>query len=325
MSSLKKKWSFAEIEAIYHQPILELIFQAASVHRQHNQPNQIQVCTLVSIKTGGCTEDCAYCSQSVKYKTDIDVHKLMDADTVLALAQEAKANQSTRLCLGAAWREIRDNRDFDKILSMIRTVKGTGLEVCCTLGMLTEEQAQKLHEAGLDAYNHNLDTSPEYYGEIITTRTYEDRLKTIENVRKAGISLCCGGIIGLGESDKDRITMLEVLANQTPHPESVPINALIPIPGTPLENQPRVQIWEMIRMIASARVIMPTAKVRLSAGRSAMNTVEQALCFLAGANSIFAGEKLLTAPNKSQTEDQDLFQLLGLEPLPYFAETCGHS
>ncbi|MCZ2357487.1 MAG: biotin synthase BioB [Bacteroidia bacterium] len=324
MSENQKEWSFAEIQAIYHQPILDLVFQAATVHRQYNNPNQIQVCTLVSIKTGGCTEDCAYCSQSVKYQTDIEVHKLMDVETVLTLADEAKQNGSTRLCLGAAWRELRDNKDFDKILDIISKVKERGLEVCCTLGMLTEEQAKRLQEAGLDAYNHNLDTSPEYYSEIITTRTYEDRLRTLENVQKAGISLCCGGIIGLGESDSDRIRMLQILANRNPYPDSVPVNALVPVSGTPLENQPRVQIWDILRMVATARIIMPAAKVRLSAGRATMSTVEQAICFLAGANSIFAGEKLLTTPNKSQIEDQELFQLLGLEPLPQLIETHSH-
>ncbi|MCS6822411.1 MAG: biotin synthase BioB [Microscillaceae bacterium] len=311
---IRTDWTREEIKQIYFQPILELVYQAATVHRQYHTPSEVQVCTLLSIKTGGCPEDCAYCSQSVKYNTNVPVHKLLDLPTVLQKAREAKQAGSTRFCMGAAWREVRDNKDFDKVLEMIRGIKELGLEVCCTLGMLTAEQAQKLKEAGLYAYNHNLDTSEEYYEKIITTRTFQDRIKTLENVRKAGISVCSGGIIGLGETDEDRISMLHTLATLPQHPESVPINALVAIEGTPLAKQKRVSVWEMLRMIATARILMPQAMVRLSAGRLEMPIAEQALCFLAGANSIFAGDKLLTTPNPTFDQDQAMFQLLNLQP-----------
>ncbi|MEL7147123.1 MAG: biotin synthase BioB, partial [Bacteroidota bacterium] len=260
----------------------------------------------------------AYCPQAARYHTDVKVHKLMPVDEVLTAAQNAKTNGSTRFCMGAAWREVRDNRDFDKVLEMVKGVNGMGMEVCCTLGMLTEEQAEKLKDAGLYAYNHNLDTSEEHYEEIISTRTYDDRLDTLENVRKANISVCSGGIIGLGEKEEDRIGMLHTLSNLPEHPESVPVNALVPVEGTPLEDQPRVSVWEMIRMIATARIIMPKAMVRLSAGRVRMSVEEQALCFMAGANSIFAGDKLLTTPNPEVNEDQEMFQTLNLKPRKAF-------
>ncbi|WP_448528942.1 biotin synthase BioB [Raineya sp.] len=311
---IRNDWTKEEISAIYHKPILDLIYQAATIHRQYHEPNEVQVCTLLSIKTGGCPEDCAYCPQAARYHTDIKVEKLLDVQTVLQKALEAKEAGSTRFCMGAAWREVRNNRDFDKVLEMVKGVAQMGLEVCCTLGMLTEEQALKLKEAGLYAYNHNLDTSEEFYDEIISTRTYQDRLNTIANANKAKISVCSGGIIGMGESVEDRISMLYTLSTLPQHPESVPVNALVPVAGTPLENQPKVSVWEMVRMIATARILMPKAMVRLSAGRVRMSVEEQALCFLAGANSIFAGDKLLTTPNPDYVSDQEMFQVLNLKP-----------
>jgi biotin synthase len=311
---IRNNWTREEITEIYNQPILELIYQAASVHRQYHDPNEVQVCTLLSIKTGGCPEDCAYCPQAARYQTDVKVQKLMTTQEVLAKALEAKDSGSTRFCMGAAWREVRDNKDFDRVLEMVKGVAQLGLEVCCTLGMLTEEQAQKLKDAGLYAYNHNLDTSEEYYDDIISTRTYQDRLNTLANVSKANISVCSGGIIGMGEKIEDRIAMLHTLATLPQHPESVPVNALVPVKGTPLENQEKVSVWEMVRMIATARILMPKAMVRLSAGRVRMNVEEQALCFMAGANSIFAGDKLLTTPNPAYVADKEMFQILNLKP-----------
>ncbi len=320
---IRNNWTRAEITEIYNSPVLDLIYRAATVHRQHHDPQEVQVCTLLSVKTGGCPEDCAYCPQAARYHTNVTVHKLMEVDEVLTAAQQAKDTGSTRFCMGAAWREVRDNRDFDKVLDMVRGVNDMGLEVCCTLGMLTESQAEKLKNAGLYAYNHNLDTSEEFYGDIITTRTYDDRLDTIGHARKAGISVCSGGIIGMGESDGDRIGMLHTLATLPEHPESVPVNALVPVEGTPLEEQPRVSVWEMVRMIATARIIMPKAMVRLSAGRVRMTTEEQALCFLAGANSIFAGDKLLTTPNPAEDADHQLFQTLNIRPRKAFKDHNG--
>lgn len=299
-------------------PVLELMYRAATVHREHHATGEVQVCTLLSVKTGGCPEDCAYCPQAARYHTNVKVEKLLEVDEVLQAASNAKINGSTRFCMGAAWREVRDNRDFDKVLQMVDGVNKMGMEVCCTLGMLTEEQAEKLKNAGLYAYNHNLDTSEEHYDKIISTRTYDDRLDTLENVRKAKIHVCSGGIIGMGESHEDRIGMLHTLVNLPEHPESVPVNALVPVEGTPLEDQPRVSVWEMVRMIATARIIMPKAMVRLSAGRVRMSVEEQALCFMAGANSIFAGDKLLTTPNPEVNEDQNMFELLGLKPREAF-------
>jgi biotin synthase len=319
-TEIRTDWSIAEIKAIYDKPLLELVFEAAQVHRKFHTGSEVQVCTLLSVKTGGCPEDCSYCPQAARYHTDVKVQALLQEDVVLASAQQAKAAGSTRFCMGAAWREVRDNRDFDRVLNMVTKVNDIGLEVCCTLGMLNEYQAQRLKDAGLYAYNHNLDTSGDHYEKIITTRKYEDRLNTLEHVRKAGISVCSGGIIGLGETDADRIEMLHVLSNLPEHPESVPVNALVPVKGTPLADQPRVSVWEMIRMIATARITMPRTMVRLSAGRTEMSLPEQALCFMAGANSIFSGEKLLTTPNPGVNEDQLMFQLLGLEPRKAFKE-----
>jgi biotin synthase len=320
MSPIRNNWTKPEIEAIYNQPVLELVYQAATVHRQYHEVNEVQVCTLLSVKTGGCPEDCAYCPQAARYHTEVQVQKLMEVDEVIGKALEAKEAGSTRFCMGAAWREVRDNRDFDKVLEMVRGVNNMGLEVCCTLGMLTPEQATKLKDAGLYAYNHNLDTSEEFYSDIITTRNYTDRLDTLENVRAAKISVCSGGIIGLGEKENDRIGMLHTLATLPVHPESVPVNALVPVEGTPLEDQEKVSVWEMVRMIATARIIMPRAMVRLSAGRVRMTLEEQALCFMAGANSIFAGDKLLTTPNPGYVQDKEMFQLLQLRPRPSHKE-----
>lgn len=317
---IRYNWTSEEIHNIYNMPLLELVFRAAELHRKYNDTAEVQVCTLLSIKTGGCSEDCAYCPQAARYSTGVDVQALMKKDEVLSYAQKAKDAGSTRFCMGAAWREVRDNRDFDRVLDMVKGVNEMGMEVCCTLGMLTEDQAQKLADAGLYAYNHNLDTSKEHYSEIITTRTYEDRLHTLDNVRKAGVTVCCGGIIGLGETHEDRIGMLHTLATMPEHPESVPINSLVAIKGTPLENNTKVDVWDMVRMIATARILMPKTMVRLSAGRTEMSISDQALCFMAGANSIFAGDKLLTTPNPSFDEDHQMFRLLGLQPRKAFKE-----
>ena len=306
--------SRAEVAAIYQSALLDLIYRAACVHRECHTPGEVQLCTLLSVKTGGCPEDCAYCPQAARYHTDIDRHGLLDLDAVLEAAQEAKSAGSTRFCMGAAWREVRDNRHFDQVLEMVSGVRDLGLEVCCTLGMLSESQAERLKEAGLYAYNHNLDSSRDFYPEIIGTRTYDDRLNTLANVHRAGLSVCCGGIIGMGETVDQRIDLLHTLATLPSPPESVPVNALVPMPGTPLEECPPVSTWEMVRMIATARILMPKAMVRLSAGRTRMSAEQQALCFLAGANSIFTGEKLLTTPNPSFDSDEELLQLLGLTP-----------
>lgn len=320
MTEIRNNWTREEISAIFHKPIFDLMYEAATVHREYNDAQEVQVCTLLSIKTGGCPEDCAYCPQAARYHTDVKVQKLLPVDEVLEKARNAKVSGSTRFCMGAAWREVRDNKDFDKVLDMVKGVTNMGMEVCCTLGMLTEEQAQKLKEAGLYAYNHNLDTSEEHYDEIISTRTYDDRLETLDNVRSAEISVCSGGIIGMGESVNDRIGMLHTLATLPEHPESVPVNALVPVEGTPLAEQPRVPVWDMIRMIATARIIMPKAMVRLSAGRVSMSMEEQALCFMAGANSIFAGDQLLTTPNPEVDQDKEMFQTLNLKPRAAFKD-----
>lgn len=320
MTLIRNNWTKQEIEAIFNRPVLELIYDAATVHRQFHEASEVQVCTLLSVKTGGCPEDCAYCPQAARYHTDVKVQKLMEVEEVIGKALEAKESGSTRFCMGAAWREVRDNRDFDKVLEMVKGVNSMGMEVCCTLGMLSPEQAQKLKDAGLYAYNHNLDTSEEFYNDIITTRNYGDRLETLENVRSAKISVCSGGIIGMGEKEGDRIGMLHTLATLPEHPESVPVNALVPVEGTPLEDQEKVSVWEMVRMIATARIIMPKAMVRLSAGRVRMTLEEQALCFMAGANSIFAGDKLLTTPNPGYVQDKEMFQILQLSPRPSHKE-----
>ena len=318
---IRNNWTIQEIEEIYNLPVLDLIYKAATVHREHHDAGEVQVCTLLSVKTGGCPEDCAYCPQAARYHTNVKVHKLMEVGEVLQKALDAKEAGSTRFCMGAAWREVRDNRDFDNVLEMVKGVSSMGMEVCCTLGMLTPEQAQKLKDAGLYAYNHNLDTSEEFYKDIITTRNYGDRLETLENVRDAKISVCSGGIIGMGEKEIDRVGMLHTLATLPEHPESVPVNALVPVEGTPLEDQPRVNVWEMVRMIATARIIMPKAMVRLSAGRVRMTLEEQALCFMAGANSIFAGDKLLTTPNPGYVADKEMFQVLNLKPRKAFKDS----
>jgi len=314
---LKHDWTKEELLAIYNRPLMQLVFDAATVHRQWQKPDEVQISTLLSVKTGGCPEDCSYCGQAARYHTDIKVQALLPTETVLAHAQKAKDAGSSRFCMAAAWREVRDNRDFDRIIDMVKGVNEMGLEVCCTLGMLTENQAQRLQEAGLYAYNHNLDTSEEFYDEIISTRKFDNRLETIKNVRKAGITVCSGGIIGLGETVDDRVSMLRSLANMEKHPESVPINALARVAGTPLEDLPRIDIWEMVRTIATARIVMPASMVRLSAGRIEMSEVEQAWCFMAGANSIFTGERqtLLVTPNPGVYEDMQMLQNLGLKAM----------
>lgn len=315
---IRNNWTLEEIRDIYHSPVLQLIVRGAELHKKYQATGEVQVCTLLSVKTGGCSEDCAYCPQAARYNTGVNAHKVMAYEDVIGKALDAKNEGSTRFCMGAAWRNVKDNSDFDKVIDMVKGVNALGLEVCCTLGMLTEDQAVRLKEAGLYAYNHNLDTSEEHYGDIITTRTYDDRLTTLNNVEKAGMSVCCGGIIGLGETDEDRIKLLHTLATRENHPESVPVNALVSVKGTPLEGRERVQVWEMVRMIATARILMPKAMVRLSAGRNEMNYEQQALCFLAGANSIFAGDKLLTTPNPEFSADKEMFSLLGLKPRESF-------
>jgi biotin synthase len=314
--SISNRPSLAEVAALYQMPVLDLVYKAAGVHREYHDPSKVQVCVLLSIKTGGCPEDCGYCPQSARYETEVQAQTLLDVDAVLIAAKKAKDDGATRFCMGAAWREIKDNAQFDRVLDMIKGVKSLELEACCTLGMVTGDQARRMKEAGLDAYNHNLDSSEAFYDRIISTRTYQDRLETLQHVRDAGITVCCGGIVGMGETDDDRIGLLHTLANLAEPPESVPINALVAVDGTPLESQPKVEIWAMIRMIATARILMPRAMVRLSAGRISMSESEQALCFMAGANSIFAGDKLLTTPNPQVDRDTQLFQTLGLNPLP---------
>jgi biotin synthase len=317
---MRKELSKEEILAIYNTPLLELISKAAEVHKEFHKTGEVQISSLVSIKTGGCAEDCAYCPQAARYHTEVKVHKLMSVAEVTVLADNAKKGGASRMCLGAAWREVRDNRDFEKVLDMVKTINSKGMEVCATLGMVTEDQARKLADAGLYAYNHNIDTSEENYGNIISTRTYDDRLSTIRNVRKAGLTVCSGGIIGMGESVADRVGMLYTLSLLDPQPESVPINALVAVEGTPLEDQPPVPIWDMVRMIATTRIVLPRTSVRLSAGRLSMSMEGQALCFLAGANSIFAGEKLLTTPNPAHNQDMEMFKILGITPKKAFAD-----
>ncbi|MBO6211513.1 biotin synthase BioB [Algoriella sp.] len=323
-NTLRHDWSKEELLAIYNKPLLSLIYEAATIHRNWHKEDEIQISTLLSVKTGGCPEDCSYCGQAARYHTDIKVQALLPTETVLAHAQKAKDNGSSRFCMAAAWREVRDNKDFDRIIDMVKGVNDLGLEVCCTLGMLTESQAIRLQEAGLYAYNHNLDTSEDYYDEIISTRKFDNRINTIDHVRKAGITVCSGGIIGLGETNEDRISMLRTLANMEKHPESVPINALARVKGTPLEDNPKVDIWEMVRMIATARIAMPASMVRLSAGRIEMTEVEQAWCFMAGANSIFTGERetLLVTPNPGVSEDMQMLQNLGLKSMTNHKETA---
>jgi biotin synthase len=308
--------SLDKIRQIYAQPLPDLMFAAQQTHRTHHDPRAVQLCTLGNIKMGGCAEDCGYCSQSAHHDTDLQPEPLMAVDTVLAEARAAKTAGATRFCMGAAWREVRDGAQFDRVLDMVRQVAAMEMEVCCTLGMLQPHQAQQLKAAGLTAYNHNLDTSPSYYEQIISTRTYRDRLNTIQAVSDAGISVCCGGILGLGETETDRLEMLQVLTGLDPQPESIPINRLMPIAGTPLENAPTVDPLEIVRMIATTRILFPQAMVRLSAGRTAMSDELQAMCFLAGANSIFTGDVLLTAANPTRSHDADLLDKLGMIAKP---------
>jgi biotin synthase len=321
-----KPVTFEDVLALFERPLLDLVFAAREVHARYHRSDAVQLCTLLSIKTGACPEDCAYCPQSARYDTEVDVERLMDVDAVLAEAAAAKAKGATRFCMGAAWREVKDGPAFDQVLDMVKGVKALGLEACCTLGMLTERQAHALKGAGLDAYNHNVDTSPTFYGKIITTRTYADRLATLERVRQAGITVCSGGIIGMGESLADRAAMLQTLANLDPQPESVPINALVPVAGTPLGKRPLIDPLEMVRCIAVARILMPRAMVRLSAGRTALSREAQVLCLMAGANSIFYGERLLTTPNPEIDADDALLETLGLRALrPEELGTIGQS
>jgi biotin synthase len=321
-TEIRHDWTLDEIRDLYGTGLLDLIFRAAAVHRRYHDSREVQVCKLISIKTGACPEDCAYCSQSSRYDTDVAPTPLMDEQEVSDIAQKAKENGVTRVCLGAAWRQVKDNQQFERVLSMVRQVTAMGIEVCCTLGMLTEEQARRLEDAGLYAYNHNIDTSEEFYESIITTRKYADRLNTLEQVRKTNVTVCCGGIIGMGESDEDRIAMLRTLATMNPHPVSVPINILAKVPGTPLADRPELPIWETARMIALARLLMPASIVRLSAGRAKLSVSDQALCFMAGANSIFSSDNgqmlTLAVPSPKYDADAALLELLGLRPRPPF-------
>jgi len=312
---IRHDWTLAEVRALHDLPLLDLVFRAQRAHRAHFGDNKVQLCSLLSVKTGGCPEDCAYCPQAARYHTGVQAGPLLDTDEVLQAAREARAAGATRFCMGAAWREVKDGPQFDRILEMVRGVKELGLETCCTLGMLTARQARSLKEAGLHAYNHNLDTSREKYGDIITTRAYDDRLRTLGHVRRAGIGVCCGGIIGMGESVEDRCEMLRTLAAQDPHPESVPINKLVRVAGTPLAGMQDVGTIDMVRMIATARILMPRAMVRLSAGRQQMSEEAQLLCMMAGANSVFFGEKLLTTGNPEYAQDMALFEAAGIAPL----------
>lgn len=320
MSITKHNWTKEEIIAIYNKPMMDLLFEAASIHREQHDPNVVQVSTLLSIKTGGCPEDCGYCPQAARYHTGVEGNDLMSVSQVKAQALRAKSGGSSRVCMGAAWRNVKDGPEFDQVLEMVRTINKLDMEVCCTLGMITENQAKRLAEAGLYAYNHNLDTSEEYYKEVISTRGFEDRLETIENVRKTNVTVCSGGIIGMGESVEDRAGMLVALSTLDPQPESVPINALVAVEGTPMEDEKPVEIWEMIRMVATTRIVMPETQVRLSAGRTNMSREGQAMCFFAGANSIFAGDKLLTTPNPDVEDDMKMFELLGLKPQKPFTK-----
>jgi len=324
---IRHDWTLSEVREFFDQadsPLMELVFKAAQIHRKFHDPAEVQVCKLISIKTGGCPEDCSYCSQSARYETEIKAQPLMPRDEVMEIAQRAKSAGVTRVCMGAAWREVRDNAQFDRVLEMVRDVTATGLEVCCTLGMLTEHQAKRLEDAGLYAYNHNIDTSKEHYETIITTRKFEDRLDTLANVRKTNVTVCCGGIMGLGETVDDRVSMLHTLATMTPHPESVPINVLSKVPGTPMADSPDVPIWETVRMIAAARILMPKAVVRLSAGRHLMGFSDQALCFMAGANSIFSSETkvMLTkaVPSPDYDADKAMLDVMGLKSRPPFKD-----
>jgi len=328
---MRHDWTLDEIEALLDLPFNDLLFRALTLHRQYFDANEVQVSTLLSIKTGACPEDCGYCSQSARHDTGLERERLLPLEEVVAAAEAAKAQGATRFCMGAAWRNPTD-RNLEQVTEMVRAVHGLGLETCVTLGMLTERQAGDLKEAGLDYYNHNLDTSPEFYDQVITTRTFQDRLQTLAHVRRAGINVCSGGILGMGESRRDRASMLRELANLPRHPESVPINMLVQVEGTPLFGSPELDPFEFVRTVAAARILMPASYVRLSAGRSGMNDQTQALCFLAGANSIFYGDRLLTTDNQSEDRDQALFRRLGLRfqarlevPQPHAGGACRKS
>lgn len=309
---IRHNWTVEEVKVLFKKPFSDLIFQAQTMHREFFNPNKVQVSTLLSIKTGRCPEDCGYCPQSVRFDTKVETEALLPLEDVIEKARQAKANGSSRFCMGAAWRSPKD-KDLEPVIEMVKAVKSLGLETCVTLGMLNAEQSVRLKEAGLDYYNHNLDTSPEYYGDVITTRTYQDRLDTIMHVRDAGMSVCCGGILGMGEAERDRYGLMQQLANQEQHPESVPINLLVKVEGTPLVDSEELDPIEFVRAVAVARIMMPKSYVRLSAGRENMSDEMQALCFLAGANSIFYGERLLTTPNPSENTDKQLFKRLGIE------------
>ena len=322
MSIEKKNQSVTleEVTALYHRPLLDLVYEAAGVHRENHTSNEMQMCTLLSIKTGGCTEDCGYCSQSLHNEAELEKEVLLKTDDVLEQARKAKESGSTRFCMGAAWPKVLDGRAFDRVCDMVQGVSDMGMEACVTLGMLTEDQAHKLKDAGLTAYNHNLDTSREFYDKVVTTRNYDDRLDTLKNVAKAGINSCCGGILGLGETDEDRISLLHTLTNLNPQPESVPINMLVPVEGTPMAENKVLDIFEWIRCIAVARILIPKAMVRLSAGRLTISKEAQAMAFMAGANAIFTGEKLLTTPNPEKDADYELLEELGINPRAPFKD-----
>jgi biotin synthase len=315
LAIMRTDWTRQEIAALYHQPLMDLLLQAQKVHREFHPANEVQMCRLLSIKTGGCPEDCAYCPQSAHYSTGVERDPLMNCEEILPAAERAKADGATRFCMGAAWRQAPQGREFESVLESVRTVAALGMEVCCTLGMLTESQAVQLKEAGVTAYNHNLDSSPEFYGNIISTRIYQERLDTIAAVRKAGITVCCGGILGMGEAESDRVGLLQQLATLEPHPESVPINMLVRAEGTPLADSPNLDPLIMVRTIACARILMPKSMVRLAAGRKQLSREAILLCFLAGANSIFTGERLLTTPNPAPDEDAQMLEELGLKPM----------
>jgi biotin synthase len=318
---IRHNWILPELQDLYQLPLLELIWKAQQVHQRNHQAWEIQVCQVISVKTGGCPENCKYCGQSTYYQTGVKAQPLMSLEAVREKAKQAIAKGATRVCLSVAWREVRDGKVFDQILQMVQELTSLGIEVCCTLGLLTAEQARRLAAAGLYSYNHNLDTSESFYPNIVTTRTFQERLNTLDHVQQAGLGLCCGGIVGMGETIEDRLELIRTLANRYPHPHSVPINQLVRIPGTPLENTPPIPFWEFVRLIAIARLTLPKAMVRLSGGRLHLSIEQQALCFLAGANSIHSGEKLLVTPSPDFAADHMMFELLGLRPLPPFAVT----
>lgn len=318
MSAIRHDWTLIELQKIYEMPLLSLIALAGQLHTQYHDRDEVQVCHLISVKTGGCPEDCNYCPQSSRYRTHVEKPFMMTYEEVIAVAKRAVNQGATRICLGAAWRQVRDNKQFDEILRMVKGITDLGAEVCCTLGMLTPPQARRLKEAGLYSYNHNLDSSERFYPQVTTTRLYQDRLDTLDVVQQTGLGMCCGGILGMGETKVDRLEMLLTLCRRQPHPDSVPINRLVAVAGTPFEGKSMATVWELARMVATARIAMPKAMVRLSAGRMQMSYEAQTLCFLAGANSIHSGERLLTLPNGTFDKDREMFQILGLKPQPPF-------